>query len=154
MEQETEDDDTIPYTSGNNRKPLLASIKKEFDLNKIIMKFYRNFIDKIKYTLKLENPKAHANFGVKEGLIFTKNNLSRDVICISPKAIHKGKQLIEIIINHAHSIIGHFGQFKTSQYIKRYFWWPSMSHDIESYCKTCRQPRMQIANQQVCYTAY
>ena len=71
-----------------------------------------------------------------------KNNLSRDVICISPKAIHKGKQLIKIIINHAHSIIGHFGQFKTSQYIRRiyirsYFWWPSMSHDIESYCKTC-----------------
>ena len=66
-----------------------------------------------------------------------KNNLSRDVICVSPKAIHKGKQLIEIIIDHAHNIIGHFGQFKTSQYIRRYFWWQSMSHDIESYCKTC-----------------
>ena len=59
------------------------------------------------------------------------------MICISPKAIHKGKRLIEIIIDHAHNIIGHFGQFKTSQYIRRYFWWPSMSHDIESYCKTC-----------------
>ena len=66
-----------------------------------------------------------------------KNNLSRDVICISPKAIHKGKQLIKIIIDHAHNIIGHFGQFKTSPYIRRYFWWPSMSHDIESYCKAC-----------------
>ena len=79
----------------------------------------------------------HVKFGIKEGLIFTKNNLSRDVICISPKAIHKGKRLIKIIIDHAHNIIGHFGQFKTSQYIRRYFWWPSMSHDIESYCKTC-----------------
>ena len=59
------------------------------------------------------------------------------MICISPKAIHKGKRLIEIIIDHAHNIIGHFGQFKTSQYIRRYFWWPSMSHDIESYCRTC-----------------
>ena len=66
-----------------------------------------------------------------------KNNLSRDVICVSPKAIHKGKRLIEIIIDHAHNIIGHFGQFKTSQYIRRYFWWQSMSHDIESYYKTC-----------------
>ena len=47
----------------------------------------------------------------------------------------KGKQLIEMIINHAHNIIGYFGQFKTAQYIRRYFWWPSMSHDIESYCK-------------------
>ena len=65
-----------------------------------------------------------------------KNNLSRDVICISPKAIHKGKQLIEKIIDHAHNIIGHFGQFKTAQYIRRYFCWP-MSHNIESYCKSC-----------------
>ena len=59
------------------------------------------------------------------------------MICISPKAIHKGKRLIEIIIDHAHNIIGHFGQFKTSQYIRRYFWWSFMSHDIESCCKTC-----------------
>ena len=44
-EQEPEGNDTIAYTSGNNGKPLLASIKKEFDLNKIIM-------NKIKYTLK------------------------------------------------------------------------------------------------------
>ena len=88
VEQEAEDDDTIAYTSGINGKPLLASIKKEFDLNKLIMKFYRQ--DKI-YSKILENPKAQAKVGVKEGLIFTKNNLSRDVICISPKAIHKGK---------------------------------------------------------------
>ena len=79
VEQEAEDDDTIIYTSGSNRKPLLASIEKEFDLNKIIMKFYQQ--DKI-YSKILEDPKAHAKFGVKEGLIFTKNNLSRDVICI------------------------------------------------------------------------
>ena len=98
------------------------------------MKFYQQ--DKI-YSKILENPKAHAKSGVKEGLIFTKNNLSRDVICVSPKAIHKGKRLIEIIFNHAHNIIGHFRQFKTSQYIRGYFWWQSMSHDIESYCKTC-----------------
>ena len=40
VEQETEDDDTIVYTSGSNGKPLLASIEKEFDLNRIIRKFY------------------------------------------------------------------------------------------------------------------
>ena len=69
VEQETEDDDTIIYTSGSNRKSLLALIEKEFDLNKIIMKFYRQ--DKI-YSKILENPKAHATFGIKQGLIFTK----------------------------------------------------------------------------------
>ena len=88
VEQETPDKDTIVYTAGSNGEPLLALIKKEFNLNQIIKKFYQQ--DKM-YSKILENPKAHAKFGVKEGLIFTKNNLSQDVICVSPKAIHKGK---------------------------------------------------------------
>ena len=70
VEQETADEDTIIYTAGSNGKPLLASIEKEFNLNQIIMKYYQQ--DKI-YSKILENPKAHAKFGVKEGLIFTKN---------------------------------------------------------------------------------
>ena len=40
VEQEAKDNDTIAYISDNNGKPLLASILKEFNLNKIIMKFY------------------------------------------------------------------------------------------------------------------
>ena len=40
VEQEHKDDDAITYTSANNGKPLLTMIEKEFDLNKIIMKFY------------------------------------------------------------------------------------------------------------------
>ena len=87
-EKEISDEDIIIYTSGSNGKPLLALIEKEFDLYQVIKKFYQQ--DKI-YSKILENPKAHAKFGIKEGLIFMKNNLSRDVICISPKAIHKGK---------------------------------------------------------------
>ena len=48
IEQETDDEDTIIYTAGSNGKPLLAVIEKEFDLNQIIMNFYRQD----KYTLK------------------------------------------------------------------------------------------------------
>ena len=72
-EQEISDKDTIAYTSGSNGKPLLASIEKEFDLYQVIKKFYRQ--DKI-YSKILENPKAHAKFGIKKGSIFMKNNLS------------------------------------------------------------------------------
>ena len=73
VEQETTDEDTLVYTAGSNGKPLLALIKKEFNLNQIIRKFYQQ--DKM-YSKILENPKAHAKYGVKEGLTFTKNNLS------------------------------------------------------------------------------
>ena len=40
VEQGTEDEDTIVYTAGGNRTPLLASIEKEFNLNQIIMNFF------------------------------------------------------------------------------------------------------------------
>ena len=73
VEQKTTDEDTLVYTAGSNGKPLLALIEKEFNLNQIIRKFYQQ--DKM-YSKILENPKAHAKFGVKEGLIFMKNNLS------------------------------------------------------------------------------
>ena len=39
VEQEHKDNDTIAYTSANNGKLLLTMIKKELNLNKIIMKF-------------------------------------------------------------------------------------------------------------------
>ena len=39
-EKEIKDEDTIVYTSGSNGKPLLALIKKEFNLNQVIKKFY------------------------------------------------------------------------------------------------------------------
>ena len=35
------------------------------------------------------------------------------------------------------TIIGHFGQFKMAQYIRRHFWWMSMVQDIEAFCTSC-----------------
>ena len=59
VEQGPEDDDTIAYMSGNNRKPLLMLSEKEFNLNKTIMEFYQQ--DKI--WLLVENPTVHPQFG-------------------------------------------------------------------------------------------
>ena len=60
---------------------------------------------------------AHSRFGIWEGLIWTKNQLKHDVICIPWDAFQRGRRLIEIIINHAYQIIGHYGQWKTSNYV-------------------------------------
>jgi len=63
--------------------------------------------------------------------------MGRDVVCIPRKAFLKGRRLVEVIIDQAHSTIGHFGQFHTSRYIWRYYWWPSMGTDIELFCSSC-----------------
>ena len=62
-------------------------------------------------------PEAYPRFGIWEGLIWTRNQLKHDVICIPQDAFQRGRRLIEIIIDHAHQTIGHYGQWKTSNYI-------------------------------------
>ena len=129
-----DDDDVIAIHSGNDKESLHTHIEQSFNLTSRVKQAYRK--DKL-YSKILEKLKAHALFGCKDGLIFTKNLLKRDVLCIPHEAFIKGRRLITIIINHAHSIIGHFGQFKTVQYIRRYFWWTSMAQDIETFCMSC-----------------
>jgi Integrase zinc binding domain len=85
----------------------------------------------------LKAPKEHTCFGVHDGLIWTKNLYKRDVICIPHSVFLKGRRLIEVIINHAHQVVGHFGQLKTLNYIRRVYWWPGMATDVDSFCTSC-----------------
>ena len=85
----------------------------------------------------IAQPDAHPRFGIWEGLIWTKNQLKCDVICIPQDAFQRGRRLIEIIIDHAHQIIGHYSQWKTLNYIRHSYWWPQMATDIEAFCRLC-----------------
>ena len=129
-----DDDDVVAINSGNDKESLHTCIEQPFNLTSKVKQAYQK--DKL-YSKILEKLKAHALFGCKDGLVLTKNLLKQDVLCIPHEAFMKGRQLIAIIIDHAHSIIGHFGQFKMAQYIRRYFWWTSMAQDIETFCMSC-----------------
>ena len=80
---------------------------------------------------------AHQRFGVRDGLIWTKNQMGQDVVCLHRKAFLRGRRLVKIVIDQAHTTIGHYGQSATSCYIQRYYWWPSMGTDIELFCSLC-----------------
>ena len=80
---------------------------------------------------------AYPRFGIQEGLIWMKNQLKCDVICILQDTFQRGRRLIKIIIDHAHQTIGHYGQWKTSNYIRRSYWWLQMATDIEAFCRSC-----------------
>ena len=102
------DDDVVAIHSGNDKESLHTRIEQSFNLTNRVKQAYQK--DKL-YSQILETLKAHALFGCKDGLIFTKNLLKRDILCIPREAFMKGRWLIAIIIDHPHSIIGHFGQF-------------------------------------------
>ena len=85
----------------------------------------------------LHHLEAHLHFRIRDQLIWTKNQMGRDVICVPWKAFIWGRQLIEVILNQAHTPIGHFGQWSTSCYMQRFYWWPSMGADIGLFCSLC-----------------
>ena len=96
----------------------------------------------------IAQPDAHLRFGIWEGLIWTKNQLKHDVICIRWDTFQRGRRLIEIIINHAHQTIEHYSQWKTSNYIQCSYWFPQMATDIEAFCRLCRKCQTNKTNMQ------
>ena len=84
------------------------------DLRAVIKNAYRKDMICAKIIVQ---PDAYPRFSIQEGLIWMKNQLKRDVICIPRDTFQRGRRLIETIINHAHQTIGHDNQWKTLNYI-------------------------------------
>ena len=107
-------DDVTAITAGNDSKSLQTHVEETMDLRAIVKNTYHKDMICVKIIMQ---PDAYPRFGIREGLIWTKNQLKHDVICIPWDAFQRGRRLIEIIIDHVHQTIGHYGQWKTSTYI-------------------------------------
>lgn len=84
----------------------------------------------------VEHPTHHKQFRVRDGIVEHLTASNRWVLCV-PNILHGQKRLAQLIIDHAHTMLGHMGATKTSDYIRRWFWWHSMSKDIDKFCKSC-----------------
>ncbi len=112
--ESSDDDLLLAIESGMYRHSLRTNVERNVDLARIVRKHYHE--DTI-FVKVLECPTVHLRFGIRDRLIWTKNQMGRDVVCIPRKAFLRGRRLVEIIIDQAHTTIGHFGQFHTSRYI-------------------------------------
>ena len=115
------------------------------DLRAVIKNAYHKDTKCVKI---IAQPDAYPRFGIHEGLIWTKNQLKCDVICIPWDAFQRGRRLIEIIIDHVHQTIGHYGQWKISNYIRWSYCWPQMATNIEAFCRSCRKCQTNKTNMQ------
>ncbi|EIN03223.1 hypothetical protein PUNSTDRAFT_139757 [Punctularia strigosozonata HHB-11173 SS5] len=59
-------------------------------------------------------PKEHPQFELREGMVYTKNRLGNEVICV-PSGKLGARALRELVIDGAHRAIGHLGANKTSE---------------------------------------
>jgi hypothetical protein len=92
------DDDGIAVTEASSDSTTLRTkVEDSVDLPKILCKAYHK---DAMFSKIMAHPKAHKKFGISDGLIWTKN--------------------------HAHQTVGHYSQLKTSNYILRAYWCPSI----------------------------
>ena len=145
LENTSSTDDVTTIAADNGSKSLWTHIEETMNLQAIIKNTYCKDMICAKI---ITQPDAHPMFGIWEGLIWTKNQPKCDVICILWDTFQRGRRLIEMIIDHAHQIIGHYGQWKTSNYIWCSYWWPQMATGIEAFCRSCRKCQTNKTNTQ------
>ena len=103
-----------------------------------------NFLDKVKKGYKEDNmfskiikePGNYSAFQYREGFLYTNNRGGQEVLCI-PRVMTKDYSLTAIVIEQAHTILGHFGAQKTADYIRRWYWWPRLGVEVNKYCISC-----------------
>ncbi|TDL14374.1 hypothetical protein BD410DRAFT_693022, partial [Rickenella mellea] len=67
-------------------------------------------------------PDAYSSFSIDDGLLFSKNHFG-DPVLVLPRSLLDGRSIPEIVIDSAHSVLGHLGFNKTAEYIRRWYWW-------------------------------
>ena len=82
------------------------------------------------------NTERHNKFEKGNGILWSRNRTLQKVVCV-PKGIQMGRSVRGILIDAAHETLGHLGSKKTLEYIRRWFWWPTVAEDVESFCKSC-----------------
>jgi Integrase zinc binding domain len=78
----------------------------------------------------------YSTFEYRDGLLYTQNRGKDKVLCI-PRVITKDYSLTATVIEQGHSILGHFGVQKTADYIRRWYWWPRITQEVNKYCDSC-----------------
>ncbi|KAI0258691.1 hypothetical protein BC834DRAFT_784226, partial [Gloeopeniophorella convolvens] len=74
------------------------------------------------FAIILQQPEAHTNFIMEDGFVWLKQNVGRRLLCI-PAGLHEQRSIRELIIDSAHKVVGHFGERKTANYLRRWYWW-------------------------------
>ncbi|TEB18447.1 hypothetical protein FA13DRAFT_1648782, partial [Coprinellus micaceus] len=87
-----------------------------------LMEIVRNRYDRDTFfEVILRNPKDYRNFRVEAGYIYQQDE-NRRALCI-PKIVVDGRNIREMVIDEAHSVLAHLGARKTIAYLRDHVWW-------------------------------
>ncbi|SCZ96254.1 BZ3500_MvSof-1268-A1-R1_Chr8-2g10073 [Microbotryum saponariae] len=71
-----------------------------------------------------------------DGALWQNDEIYGDQLCIAAGTVD-GQKVRELVLEHVHKMTVHTGSRKMVAHAAHHYWWPTMSADIEEYCKTC-----------------
>jgi hypothetical protein len=122
--------DSLGKTTNGKVQPLR---KEDSDEDRRLLNSIRNGYQNDKlFKFVLESPNRYPLFAERGGIIRKTNLQGENVICV-PRI----RELITKILTDAHEIMGHFGDQRTCEYVRRWYWWPTITKDTRTFCRTC-----------------
>jgi hypothetical protein len=100
--------------------------------DEFIMKIKAAYANDKLFSLVMNQPKEHPTFEIKDGIIWFTNHNKNRVTCVP-----RNRDLITEVLTQAHQIVGHFGNQRTAEYVRRWYWWPHIAKDVREFCRTC-----------------
>ncbi len=126
-------DDPTWGESTTNGPPLQPRIEAILDFKKKVRNGYELDTTLAKV---MAAPNEHKLYQVRDGLLWTNNRQGISVLCVPRIKVDK-RRLTKIILEQAHTALGHMGTQKTNEYIRWWYWWPTIGCDVERYCNSC-----------------
>jgi hypothetical protein len=138
------DDPVPPSIPGPREDPIVYESSTQKSLATETMGKHTQFLETVEnayatdvlFSKVLNNPEHHKAFVMKNNLIYTRNRVGDDVLCI-PKGQMGARAMREIIIDTAHDLLGHFGSLKVIDYVRKFYWWDRLAADIVAFCESC-----------------
>lgn len=127
------DEDPVTIESRAQHPELPREIEGQFNLRRVIIHGQRS--DPLSKKI-VAQPTHHKSFRIHEGIVEHQTAQGRWVMVV-PDVAQGNKRLRQVIIDQAHTLIGHLGTDKTHKYLRHWFWWPSMAKEVERYCTSC-----------------
>jgi hypothetical protein len=133
--------DSLGRTVNRQERPLREGQNEED--RRLLQRIRNGYVDDKLFRIVLEEPDKFPHFSVREGVIYKKNLREKEVICVP-----RDKELITQLLTAAHETLGHFGDQRTCEYVRRWYWWPMMTKNAWSFCQSCeRCQRAKTSNQ-------
>ena len=114
---------------------LLTVICESLEGIDLLKELKGNFTNDPLFKIILDKPQEYKNFQVNNGLVYLKAQECK-LLCIPNILIH-GRNVCEIVLSEAHSLLTHLGANKTLDYIRDHLWWKTMVLDTKSFCESC-----------------